>query len=574
MQRSRNNRQEIELKRDRDEILSSALFNYARLRHEQGTGAEPSRIVDFMNDFAEAVDTTAPVRLGRLGELLQEHGISASDAYYASYDLVSKRTVAMDEQRVIGRKLMYALSHFGLLEATVQILSQSLLTAAGKATGVNMLRSAEFNAVRKNLRKAVEEGNPRAQILEGKIAVALGDEEYAIRCFDRAMGASVAKSEQVKKDRLAGVKGVDEQEMKDPVQLSAPWYELALLHDERAKRETDRQKQLEIWLQWQKAIHVGVDQDDPTCFYLAAQHEFNFVSPGIYTSKWLHYVTKAAASAVTEATYDLGVYYVKSRWPYIDDEPPDELKPTPFDRYPVGKSSEPGILGTLRTFFVGKEAPDENSMDHVWQRALWPSTPEQRADLGLAWLEMACKKQYAPAFIPVAQLYGSPHLWASAGIPKKALDLDPKRYLFASAEEYNQAGRSEKHRVYPDNTESPPPPEQQVPNPHLDTAKAKDALREAVMAAYAVADRRDRTIRIKEKRKREGLNRVSNSDLNPDREVPADYKKWFSYKEVYESWEADAESVYDQAVAICNEKGWDLYDYDENILVKAAGSTE
>ncbi|GAB7364316.1 hypothetical protein MBLNU230_g4861t1 [Neophaeotheca triangularis] len=585
---------EHRLSRDKDyartlqqyhETQASGLYHRARDRHLNLGGPEPGRVVDFLNEFNGLCGREGYMRPEEFGPLVRRHGLAVQDCYDASMDLLKKGGIASVSQKVAGRALVFSLSYVGVLDATVQILSQSLLAVERNGKKTNPFRGAQFNAIRGHLRKAVDAGNSRALVLEGKIAVELGDEEYAIECFNRAMEGAVLRSEQMRRDRKAGI-GLDEkEEVKDPVQLSAPWYELALLHDARAKRETDREKQLQMWVEWHNAILVGTEQDDPTCFYLFAEHELGFVSPGIYTSKWLHYVTKAAVSGITAAMHDLGVFYAKSRWPYVDDEPPDELKPTPFDRYPVQKTSSFDMVNAIRTFFLGEEEgpySQEDSIEHIWRRAIWPSTSDQRATLALFWLDLAGEMNHVPSILVAAQLRGGSYLWASSGAPKTAVNLENSRYKFASAEEYAQSPWHERHRVAPDDEGLPynmipvPPSKEQVTNPHYDVEKAKEHLRDVVMAGYAVVDRHERSKRLQLDVKRKGIERSLETIESPEarlaKETPPDYKRWFKNPEVCGLWESEAESLYNLAVEVCNEKGWDLYDLDGNLLLQAEGN--
>ncbi|KAK3094283.1 hypothetical protein LTR53_019463, partial [Teratosphaeriaceae sp. CCFEE 6253] len=85
-----------------------------------------------------------------------------------------------------------------------------------------------------------------------------------------------------------------------------------------------------------EAMEVGCRMDDPTSHYHAAElfKEHNEDGSARYTSVWLYHMTKAAATGHPKAAHALAVFYSETVWKYIEDEPPDYLKPTPFDSYP------------------------------------------------------------------------------------------------------------------------------------------------------------------------------------------------------------------------------------------------
>jgi hypothetical protein len=130
------------------------------------------------------------------------------------------------------------------------------------------------------------------------------------------------------------------------------------------------------WDLCEKAIQIGVEQDDPTAFYYAATYYKKRNEDGSHkaTSEWLYYMTKAAASLVPKAMYELGVYYAESGWKYIEDEPPEHLKPTPFDTYP-GKHVADTPWERVRQLF---SFSDTNSQARTAIRTRYPMAQRSR----------------------------------------------------------------------------------------------------------------------------------------------------------------------------------------------------
>ncbi|MGG6498956.1 UNVERIFIED_CONTAM: hypothetical protein NY603_39110, partial [Bacteroidetes bacterium 56_B9] len=77
------------------------------------------------------------------------------------------------------------------------------------------------------------------------------------------------------------------------------------------------------------------------------------------------YVTKAAASNHPIAAYELGKFYAESGWKYLEDEPPNHVKPTPFDSFP--SPTENSMLQNVLLFFGLAKQPEikpEESLFH------------------------------------------------------------------------------------------------------------------------------------------------------------------------------------------------------------------
>ncbi|TKA23498.1 hypothetical protein B0A54_17873 [Friedmanniomyces endolithicus] len=221
-------------------------------------------------------------------------------------------------------------------ESTIRICNHALL---GSKTQPRLLRYADINFERGRLREIAGKGeSSRAMVLEGKIARVLGQEDYVIQLWEQAMGAAVAQSEagaaalRSINDNLVAMMGSRE---RDAVELSSPWVELTLVRDDRRGF---------------RSAHSSASIDD---------------------------------------------FYAESGWKYIEDEPPDHLKPTPFDSYPAAEESNASDTGFLPTL-----------------------------------------RRYAPAFLYRAKMLLQETLWAEAQTPASALKMTEQRYSYASKADY------------------------------------------------------------------------------------------------------------------------------------------
>ncbi|KAK0838112.1 hypothetical protein LTS02_017835 [Friedmanniomyces endolithicus] len=162
----------IEAKRELEEFQRTFLYKtYADFIRESpslNSYVTAEAAVEFVNDFAELAPETAwgknVAEVGRFKALVEEHGFPMN--------IVSALALPL-------AKLLFTLSACGDEEVTIRICSHGLL---GHKAHPNLPQSSEINYTRGHLCEAARKGtNYRAMVLEGKIAYALGDEDYAIQ---------------------------------------------------------------------------------------------------------------------------------------------------------------------------------------------------------------------------------------------------------------------------------------------------------------------------------------------------------------------------------------------------------
>ncbi|KAK1020645.1 hypothetical protein LTS16_026950, partial [Friedmanniomyces endolithicus] len=306
------------IKDDEDELLLDAIADFTEL-----AGAARGRNVVDLEKFRELVQRLS-IPYGELTML--QHRLMMHDGF-------------------AGKKLMFSMSAGGDEESTIRTCNHALL---GSKTQPRLLRYADINFERRRLREIAGKGEgSRAMVLEGKIARVLGQEDYAIQLWEQAMGAAVAQSEagaaalRSINDNLVAMMGSRE---RDAVELSSPWVELTLVRYDRYVRLLERKEIAPALAEYErarKAMEVGCSLDDPESHYHTT-HLFKSMNDDgstIYTSSWLYHMTKAAASGQPIAAHQLTIFYAESGWKYSEDEPPDHLKPTPFDSYPAAEES-------------------------------------------------------------------------------------------------------------------------------------------------------------------------------------------------------------------------------------------
>lgn len=284
-----------------------------------------------------------------------------------------------------------------VLSLVDRALRQDLLTAG-------TLRSAPVLKAIQQLQKLVKEGKDlRALVVQAKLSMYRGDEEEGTRYLERATEMAKASDEAFATTKVLKSATLDS--------LTSPWNELGLLYLRRRQfREAFN------------AFKTGVDLDDPQSYYYQAQLDF-ITARRQYTSRWLYNVTKAAASGHFKAAYDLGMFYAES--------PP--LQPTKSPEEPNSKAEElPGaseilansssllsrILGYLPTSLqprIIQDASSQASMDHF---ASWPKTPQERVILADAWLTIAAKYWYLPAYVSRARLRAQRYVSTSNNISR------------------------------------------------------------------------------------------------------------------------------------------------------------
>jgi hypothetical protein len=514
------------------------------------------RVDEFMQAFA-ALQTNFQLRIGApapetFHRLVEAAGATERDLVYLCMMLIQNKQV--ESERYWGRKLIDWLSAAGYVEATIRILNNALIQAKNFPA---MLRQQSINVERGRLQKiAREQKHSRAMVLEGKIAYHLGDTDAALKWWWQAIEGAVAKSKHFLALRATGEQTVDDMAGLDRSDLSTPWIELIEAHFERSLTAGKNE-----WKECEKAIKIGLEQDDPTAFYYAATYYKQRNEDGSHmpTSEWLYRMTKAAASGVPKAAYELGVYYAESGWKYIEDEPPENLKPTAFDTHP-GESVDDSAWGRVRQWLSPSKAPEAKAQDDVFHTATWPPTPEERYKLAMEWLDVAIRYTYVPASLYKAKLYMQETLWAGAQAPKEALDLSPKRYLYASKGEELDAystGDLKTHEL-PEDTKDPP-------NPVYSLALAKQHLLEIFLAREAVFSR-DMAMQRASKERRD----ADWDDFEiTNTEKLGHISKYLENAEVYGQWEKESKVLYEEAASICEHKGWTLHDHQGALWYKA-----
>ncbi|KAK4624658.1 hypothetical protein CLAFUW4_05647 [Fulvia fulva] len=491
----------------------------------------------------------------RFNSIKAEYALSGNDCFYLGRLLLIG---GPQDERFNGRKLIISLSRAGNVEATLYVMANAVQQQKTKPT---TLKSMDVQYPRATLTKIAAEGkNYRAMVLEGRLALALGDEERAIDLWTRAMAAAVEAAEEGKqrsadKPRLSFMEA-DRQ--KDPYELNAPWIELMMLHYERSKfRGKDE------WTQCQWAMEIGCEQDDPVSHYYAstfAKREDEYGNH-IPESGWLYHVTKAATSGHQKAMHELGEFYAQSGWKYINDEPPDYLKPTPFDSYPAPASSM-SLLDSLKSFAGINTPSSAKASDHIFGFAAFPNTALARWSLALEWLDQACSYGYAPSYMMKAHLHMQETLWYGADTPQSALTLSPDRYDYASKEQYDIQG-----------PHSRPTPEGGPPNPYYNIETVKTYLRHVFYAHQAHGYVAKAQEEYASKRRR-GLTSaatdeddiISESALS---KLPWHIRRWFRFPEVREMYEGQIEALLAEAKGICDDHGWDILNDDGTVVYKA-----
>lgn len=545
-----------------------------KMKQSGSIKGDVDNMIEFLNSFAILSQT----KRGRGGvavdekafnELISEFGIDRNDAHTCALMLLYDRD---PDRRLLGKRLMYSLAHWGDIAAILHIMQQVLVEAK---TRPKVLNTSELAGVRKRLSLmaetvAVDGGDDHAFIvivLEGKVAYALGDVNRAIALWTSAIDAAVALSE---KDRLTG-QVLRFEDNAFTVAMLTPWVDLTNAYLQRDNLDKAR---------W--AIEIGCQQDDPSSHYYAAileqktdQHDQLWA-----TSTWLFHMTKAAGAGHVKATHALGHFYGGSGWKYIEDEPPDHLKPTPFDSYPPDLDSTRKVTPFWDRFTgaVGLGPPPErDALSSLFLSATQPSTPYDRFRMAMQWLEVGIGMMYAPSYLRAAQLLLNETLWPQAQAPKEALELKHSRYTYASRADYEAGIPIDRPSEEIENEE------ETIPNPGYDPERAKDLIRDVLYAKQAVAWSQKAMKNIAKARSR-GVN-MSDFDLdrafaerNLSNELAPDVRKWFRFPETREMYMNDTTgTLYDdflktdldvQARQICDEQEWDIYDEDGGLMYR------
>lgn len=560
---------------------AEATFHYTVLStlYSKGTVTiAPEIAVHFLNELHElAQRATGRTILTKeaFNALVKESAMSDGDLSVIAHVLMRG---PKEGDRSLGKKLLFTLSGIGHAEATIRILNHAFL--ANKARP-NMLRSSEILYARGHLRDIARQGvNFRGMVLEGKIAHELGDEDYAIDCWNRAMDAAVTASNALRDMKDPPKDLLLTESRRDLSELSTPWIELTLVHYNRYERlrrslaqgwrgDVATKAQAE-YAKAEKAMRIGCEQDDPTSHFHAAMYfnsrkrlDDNGNEVSRATSTWLYHITKAAASGHVRAAHGLAEFYAESGWKYIEDEPDDHLKPTPFDSYPASTIAK--VAGTFDTFLglIGlKQSQPPNPRDALFHTAVFPSTPHERVKLAWKWADLSASAAYAPTYLLWAKLTMTEKLWGEAYAPQAALQMQDSRYTHTSKADFDAGKPLE-------TTSEPAEPDE--PNPYYIADKAKDfsttkyCLAQVFHAVEADRLRKQLLARDLATRKR---NAVDEDDVDLPQNVHWNIRKWLMASEVREMYEDDIHLLEAEAKRICEKKQWDIYDKQGGLVYK------
>lgn len=409
--------------------------------------------------------------------------------------------------------------------------------------------------------------NYRAAVLAGKILNSEGKYDKAVEYFKLGIDGAVQASEAARQERInkrpsANSSGdIDERLAGSSLaDLSAPWVELTTYYMNRKD-----------WANAKWAIAIGCEQDDPNSHYHASLFEKNTNS---VRSAWFHHITKAATSGHVRAMHELGLWYAQDGWPYLEDEPPDSIKPTPFDRFPTSQQRTANReTSPWQRLFVslGLQAPvAASTAAQTYQSAAHPTTPVERYGMALEWMKLAMGFYYAPAYLATATLLLEEKLYPDAATPKEALELSDSRYTYASREDYNANKPIER----PTNDEK-----EEIANPYYDPQEAKRLTREIFYAATALELQRHRGRKMSTRTL--GTDSSSETIYEDDlaRDMGVNLKKWFRHPEVRELFmsertgkmfdpERNNMDLLKEAKMLCDERQWDLYGEDGSLLYR------
>lgn len=537
----------------------------------------PASAAAFMQDFEKLVEQHKGrnVDKSKFEALVKESGLPGIDLYYLTLILLKLR-----DHKYLGKKLLFALSFTGSEEATIAICSHALL---GSKITPNLLRSAEIVYARGHLKELARGGKSyRAMVLEGKIMRVLGDENEALDMWEKGMDAAVKEGQRVLDMKKRGIMSeLDAEQIlqrRDMVELSSPWIELTLLRYDRYTRFYERNDITQALAEYDKAkaaAEIGCRMDDPTSHYHTAEF-FKGVNPDgttIHTSSWLYHMTKAATTGHAIACHKLGVFYAESGWKYIEDEPPDHVKPTPFDSFPPDSGDDStSILSTVKRMFTFTSPSttdldqEKKESDDLFHTAIFPSTPQHRWLLATHWLRLGMKHMYAPSYLYSAQMLLQERLWAQAQAPKAAIEMSERRYEFATKADWENGVRIPK----PDAERIGEVEDPVLEHTEKDLALAKKYLTSVLQAhkahtLYTAALTHQQKISSRGPRLRGSQDPnvvLDESALDGRRfnfgdEISEEVREWFSFPDVREMWAPQAERLAEEARGILDERGWD-----------------
>jgi len=484
-----------------------------------------------------------------MNQLVNKYGLRGIECFWIGIYLHREYEL---ENKALAKSVLYTLARAGNMQATYHIIRNTLLAARQSP---ELLNSPEIAHVRQQLTKFSEsyvysDNDPFAftfVVLEGKVAARLGQTQRAIKLWTEVMPAAIKLAQSdIKPESLDS----------NTIASSTPWIELgnACLAINNFKKA-------------RYAIEIGCMLDDPYSHYLAALLEKRTTAVGdhVTTSGWLYHMLKAAGAGHPQAAHALGNWYGTSVWKYVEDEPPDDIKPTPFDSYPPDPT--PTNTAALQKTELQKQ------WGNVFFSAGFPSTAEGRVTMAMQWLEVSMDMMYAPSYLVAAQLCLQKMLWSDAAVPKECFELSDSRYEYASKTDYDNDMRIDRAKVVP---------KQDIPNPKYDPERAKEYLEQVFYAAQAFGMFRKKTkdwdVAISRKESlRENFDQdaiLQEYSTLPD--WPQRIRKWFRYAEHREMYTDEVKGIlWDHelgvdlvaaAKGICDEHEFTIYD-DQGGLV-------
>ena len=463
-----------------------------------------------------------------------------------------------DDYKFLGNALFRSASNAGNELATVVVMDNIYNTV--KHTP-GRLKERDVIDVLKALNEIASRGkNTGAAVLAGKIAHIQGDDKTAITLWKGAMDAAVAASEAARKANASGT-SVDFGGA-GFTDLSAPWIELSSVYYNRRDFAN---------LQW--AIDVGCEQDDPNSHFLAAQLQKD---SSTVKSGWFHHITKAATSGHVRAMHELALWYAEFGWPFLEDEPPDDIKPTPFDRFPreMSRDTSPkqSSWQRLQTTLGFSPPAEVDPLAQAFQSAAYPSTPLSRLGMALEWMKVAMAFNYAPSYLATAGLLLMKTIDSSTGTPKEALELSHKRYTYASRADYYS------NRKLPHLARNK---EIKISNPYYNPDEAKRLTREVFYAKFALETHLHQVRNFhnwsRQTGNKDALQDIFEDDFAGD--MGSNLRKWFRHPEVRELFmdertgrlidkERNDMDLVSEAKALCDDEHWDIYAEDGSLLYR------
>lgn len=133
----------------------------------------------------------------------------------------------------------------------------------------------------------------RALTTAAQLARLDGDIRACIRYAERALGPALTAFEAEDHAELSRLQATDRHDIS-----SKPWLELAMAYELNGRVDEAL-----------AALQKGIDADDPLAYYAYAMLHRTAIPEGLYSARWVHDMTKAAASGHVLAMVELATYY-------------------------------------------------------------------------------------------------------------------------------------------------------------------------------------------------------------------------------------------------------------------------